>query len=379
MSTSPLFIRGWGSVSALGADTRAALRGLREGRRGLGPARYSGHLVSKGTHRVGEAPVDVPLESRPRAIVERAVAEAVEMAGPATGRTGVFVGTTTGYFVASEIALHVARQVNPTAQPQFVQRGPGEVAEHVARLVDARGPVLTHSMACTSSAASLAAAGDHLRAGTCDRAVVVGFDLLSNLTLRGFTSLMLVDPEPCRPFDAARAGLQLGEGCGVLVVDRGRPGPFSLLGSTNVLDTRHLTASSSDGSTAERVIRGAIEASGLEPGQICSIKAHGTGTRDNDLAEGRGIARVFGSAPPRFASLKGQIGHTLGAAGALEVALWLAALAAGFRPGSVGFTETDPEIGIAPAASSGAAPRGAHLFNAFGFGGSCVSLVVADA
>jgi 3-oxoacyl-(acyl-carrier-protein) synthase len=129
----------------------------------------------------------------------------------------------------------------------------------------------------------------------------------------------------------------------------------------------------------EGVIRGALSRSGVEPGEVVTIKAHGTGTVDNDLAEGRGIARVFGASPPAFASLKGALGHTLGAAGALEVALWLGALSAGFVPGSVGFAEADPDIGVTPTVAPLPAPRGVHLFNAFGFGGSCVAFAVRDA
>jgi 3-oxoacyl-(acyl-carrier-protein) synthase len=308
-------------------------------------------------------------------MVRRSVAEAVDMAGPSSGVTGVFVGTTGGFFVDAEVDLHHARQRDPRAMPAFGQRGPGEVAEAVAEQLGATGPVLTWSMACTSSAAALAAAGAHLRAGTCDRAVVVGFDPLSSLTVHGFRSLMLVDPNPCRPFDRTRAGLSPGEGAGTLVLERG-PGRFELLGAANTIDTSNLTASATDGSTVAAVIDQALASSGLQPGDIVSIKAHGTGTVDNDLAEGRGLARVFGQPPP-FASLKGALGHTLGAAGCLEVVLWLAALEAGFLPSSVGFSEPDPDIGVAPCAG-GPAPRGAHLFNAFGFGGSCVALVVRD-
>ncbi len=370
-------IRGWGSVSALGADTHAAVAALRAGRRGLAPASRSPHLVpvAGSPPLCGEAPIDVPLRERARAMVSLAVDEALGMAGPSVGTTGVFVGTTGGYFVDAEVDLHHARQHDPRAMPAFGQRGPGEVAEAVAAQVDARGPVLTWSMACTSSAAALAGAASHLRAGTCDRAIVVGFDPLSSLTVHGFRSLMLVDPLPCRPFDATRAGLQPGEGAGALVLTRGA-GRFELLGAANTIDTSNLTASATDGSTVEQVIRAAIAASGLTPADVVTIKAHGTGTVDNDLAEGRGIGRVF-VAPPPFASLKGALGHTLGAAGALEVVLWLAALDAGFYPGSLGFAQEDPDIGLSPTAG-GPAVRGAHLFNAFGFGGSCVSLVVRD-
>lgn len=375
----PLGIRGWGAVSALGVGIPAAVEAMREGRRGIRTVTRSPHLVPiDGVMPVaGEAPLDVPIDTRLHTMVGLAVDEALAMAGPASGPVGVFVGTTGGFFVEAEVDLHHRRKLDPRALPGFWQRGPGEVAEWIAARIGADGPVLTWSMACTSSAAAVAAAAAHLRAGTCARAVVVGFDSLSSFTVYGFRSLLLVDPAPCRPFDRTRAGLQLGEGCGVVVIDAG-DGPFQLLGADNCIDTTNLTASTTDGSTVERVIRGAIERSGLTPNDIVSVKAHGTGTQDNDLAEGRGLVRVFGTPPP-FASLKGALGHTLGAAGTIELALWLGALQAGFLPASVGFADVDEDIGASPLTTSIPAPRGAHLFDAFGFGGSCVAFVVRDA
>lgn len=387
----PVGIVGWGSTSALGPDTASAVARLRRGERGLARARHSPHLglLADGIDPLlGEVPLDLDEAERPRAVLFRALDEALAMAagrpgggGPASGggpqTIGVFAGTTVGWFVEGEVELLRKRRADPQADTSFAQPGPGAVAEAVAARLGATGPVLTFTMACTSSAAALAAAGRQLRAGRCDRAVVVGYDLLSCLTISGFRSLMLFDPEPCRPFDARRAGLQLGEGCGVLVLERG-PARFELLGDANVLDPSHLTASATDGSTAERVMADALRSSGLAPGDVVSIKAHGTGTRDNDLAEGRGIARLFGGSPPPFASLKGALGHTLGAAGSLEVALWLGCLAEGFLPASIGFEQVDPEIGLQPLREPRQAPRGAHLFGAFGFGGSCVAVVIRD-
>lgn len=379
--SAPLAITGWGAVSALGLTTADAVGALREGRRGLGPTTRSSHLVDVNGARpyAGEAPLDCALGERARTMVTLAVEEATRKAGPASGVTGVFVGTTGGFFVDADIALYHERLTNPAAAPWFGRRGVGEVAEAVARQVGATGPVATFSMACTSSAAAVAAAASHLRGGTCDRAVVVGFDLLANMTVYGFRSLLLCDPNPCRPFDVRRAGLQLGEGCGVLVVDRGAAGAFHLLGSANRIDVSNLTGSATDGSTVEAVIRGALAHSRVGDGEVVSVKAHGTGTVDNDLAEGRGIARAFPGKRPPFASLKGAIGHTLGAAGAIEAALWLGCLDAGFLPGSTGFEEPDPDIGVTPLVDRRAAPRGVHVFNSFGFGGSCVAFAVRDA
>lgn len=381
---APLGVTGWGAISALGADVQTAVDGLAAGARGLRPAVRSEHLipVNNAPPFTGEAPFDAPLAERARRMVEVAVDEAMAAAGPSPGVTGVFVGTTGGFFVEADIDLLFRRRTDPSASPWFGRRGAGEVGEAVAKQIGARGPVVTFSMACTSSAAAMAAAGTHLRARTCDRAVVVGFDLLASMTVYGFRSLMLTDPVPCRPFDVSRAGLQLGEGCGVLVVDREGAGrdraAFHLLGSDNVIDTSNLTGSATDGSTVEGVIRGALARSGVTTDEVVTVKAHGTGTVDNDLAEGRGIARTFGPTPPPFASLKGAIGHTLGAAGAIEASLWLGCLARGIVPASVGFGVEDPEIGVTPTTATIVAPRGVHVFNSFGFGGSCVSFVVRD-
>ncbi len=383
--SAPLVITGWGAVSALGLTTAEAVAALRVGQRGLVPATRSAHLMPVNGERPfgGEAPLDGDLAERPRRMVSLAVEEALAASGPASGVTGVFVGTTGGFFVDADIGLYHERKHNPAAAPWFGRRGVGEVAAVVAGQIGATGPVVTFSMACTSSAAAIAAAATHLRGGTCDRAVVVGFDLLANMTVYGFRSLLLCDPNPCRPFDVARAGLQLGEGCGVLVVERERPGQtsgaFHLLGSANRIDVSNLTGSATDGSTVEAVIRGALAHSRVSPEQVVSVKAHGTGTVDNDLAEGRGIARTFGKSPPPFASLKGAIGHTLGAAGAIEAVLWLGCLRAGFVPASIGFGVADPDIGITPLTAAIPAPRGVHVFNSFGFGGSCVAFAVRDA
>lgn len=377
---SALGVVGWGCVSALGLDVASQLVALRAGRRGQGPVTRSPHLIAVNGQPpfACEAPLDVPLRDRAQAMVRIAVDEALAMAGPSPGVTGVFVGTTGGFFVEADIDLYFERLDNPAASAWFGRRGVGAVAQAVARQTDAAGPVLTYATACTSSSVAMAAAGTHLRAGTCARAIVVGFDLLASMTVYGFRSLLLYDSKPSRPFDSTRAGLQLGEGCGVVILQQG-PGRFELLGSANRLDGTSMTGASTDGSSVEQVVRSALQRSGVAPDEVVSIKAHGTGTVDNDLAEGRGIARIWGGQPPPFASLKGALGHTLGGAGAIEAALWLAALADGFLPASVGFVTHDPDIGVSPNTATLAAPKGAHVLNAFGFGGSCVAFVVKDA
>jgi len=141
-------------------------------------------------------------------------------------------------------------------------------------------------------------------------------------------------------------------------------------------DNNSLTSAGTDGELVRSVVLQTLTKSGIAPEGIVAVKAHGTGTRDNDLSEGRGLAKVFGEKLPPVISIKGAIGHCLGAAGAVETALWLSCLEEGTIPRSFGFTELDPEIGFAPSQVNLPAKDGAYLFTYFGFGGTCTSYMI---
>jgi 3-oxoacyl-(acyl-carrier-protein) synthase len=141
-------------------------------------------------------------------------------------------------------------------------------------------------------------------------------------------------------------------------------------------DNNSLTSAGTDGELVREVVLQSLTSAGVAFRDVVAIKAHGTGTRDNDLSEGRGLAKVFGKHLPPVISLKGAIGHTLGAAGAVETALWLSCLEEGTIPRSFGFTEVDPEIGFAPSQVNLPVKRGAYLFTFFGFGGTCTSYLI---
>jgi 3-oxoacyl-(acyl-carrier-protein) synthase len=221
-------------------------------------------------------------------------------------------------------------------------------------------------------------AATFLEQGRLEYAIVIGVDLLSALTLEGFQSLLLYDSLGCRPFDLDRNGLNLGEGCAILILARQKSAAPSFLLTSGVSfnDNTHLTASLLDGRIVANVLSDALKRADIAPSEVVAIKAHGTGTRDNDLAEGRGIAKLFGDDVPPFSSLKAYCGHTLGAAGVLETVAWLACLARGFIPPSKGFQKLDPEIGISPAVKSQVARSGYYLFQFFGFGGSCCAFTI---
>jgi len=207
---------------------------------------------------------------------------------------------------------------------------------------------------------------------------VVGVERLCATTLSGFSSLMLLDPRGCRPFDAARRGLHFGEGAGALLLgteDGANAQQPRLLGGASLCDVHHPTRANPDGSGMARCIRQALEDAGVAPAAIVAIKAHGTGSSDSDAAEAAAMRSVFARMPP-FTALKGYFGHTLAACGAIETIALLAGLAQGHIPAVAGFETTDPEIGVSPLRRPILAAAGRYLLNYFGFGGNCASLVV---
>lgn len=377
-------IRALAALSCFGGDSASHVRALREGRSGL---------VTGASEPYGEANLPAATilgypatPQRPFTLTDQIAASLIAQARltPAECRDlGVFVGTTTGIAASEEIAYFQHGSLNEGTAWTLLCGGPGRLGAHFAQQLGSVGPVATYTTACTSTAVGMIMAMNALRAGTVRRAVVFGLDVLMRISIKGFRLLKLYAPQVCRPFDAQNDGLQMGEAAaGVLLEARTgeRSARFELLDGAIAHDPGHIAAGSSDGATAARVMADAIARSGLNAAQVASIKAHGTGTKVNDMGELRGLGRVFGDSTPAFASLKGAFGHTLGASTALEVCAWLWALEAGFVPPSVGFRSV-AEAGL-PSPLTAPLPThgrpGAHLFNSFGFGGTSASFVIQD-
>jgi len=232
-------------------------------------------------------------------------------------------------------------------------------------------------MACVSSSHALVIAADLLQRKKIRRAIVVGFEPLLNMTLHGFSSLMLCDDERCRPFCAKRAGMQIGEASAAIILDtKHSSSKYRFTGGYQYNDIKSLTSAGIDGVTVSEVIGQSLASAQIPAGDIVAIKAHGTGTSDNDLSEGRGLVKYFGDKLPPVVSLKGAVGHTLGAAGAMETAVWLSCCEEGFIPRSFGFEQIDPEIGFVPSQKNIKARDGAYLLTYFGFGGTCTSYLI---
>jgi len=256
------------------------------------------------------------------------------------------------------------------------------LADFVRRYLGLQGPACVVSTACSSSAKVFGNAARMMAAGVCDAAVVGGVDSLCLTTLYGFHSLELTARGPCRPFDAERDGISIGEGAGFALLERvdARPdaGAAQLLGIGESSDAHHMSTPHPDGLGARLAMQRALEFAGLAATDIEYVNLHGTGTRTNDSAEDRAVSSLFDAETP-CNSTKGATGHLLGAAGITEALICLLALERGFLPGSAHTRGVDPAMQCNYLVEPRTARVGRVLSNSFGFGGSNCSLVLGAA
>jgi 3-oxoacyl-[acyl-carrier-protein] synthase-1 len=243
------------------------------------------------------------------------------------------------------------------------------------------GPALVISTACSSGANALVTAAQWLDAGLIDAAVVGGIDSLCLTTLRGFQALELISREPCRPCDAERSGISLGEAAALMLVERASGadhGQPALLGYGCSNDAHHMSAPHPEGLGAKLAMARALEKAELNAGHIDYINLHGTGTRFNDAAEDLAVHAVFGKRPP-CSSTKGWSGHTLGTAGALEAVIALLCIREGLLPGCLNVSALDSDLQCNVITENRRAPVRRVLSNSFGFGGNNCSLILGHA
>jgi 3-oxoacyl-(acyl-carrier-protein) synthase len=216
--------------------------------------------------------------------------------------------------------------------------------------------------------------------GEIDRAIVIGYDLFSNIGFCGFEAMKLIAPLPYRPFDKNRQGVVMGEGCGAVILD-GKSvaeSDFCFLGGANGCDTYSVTTHDPQGAAIANVMRQALAHARVDPGDIDAVKAHATGSYHNDLTECNGLKQVFKGRMPPVTGLKPFVGHTVGACGVIELILFSEAVSAGFVPATLGFEVPDEELGLTPLVRPLDIGAGTFLLNFFGFGGNCVSLVISN-
>lgn len=394
-------VTGLGSINALGAGVAAFEAGLRAGRCGIGaltrfaPAGYRTACAAEAPEPVVPARVGRRTAQRLSLTARLALVAAAEAwagAGLADGRAcGVVLGTTTGGMATGEESYRLeAERGAPCAPLATWFETPIPVAtDAVAALIGSRGPRLTVSTACSSGANALGIAADWIRAGQAPAVMCGGAESLCRMTFSGFNVLQALDRVPCRPFDRDRAGLSLGEGAALFVLEdwaaaeaRGARILGEFLGYGVSADAHHLTQPRPDGAGAILAMRRALADAGVDAAAIDYVNAHGTGTPLNDVAETRAIKAVLGArarAVP-VSSTKSQVGHCLAAAGAIEALAALLALRGGFVPPTATLRAPDPECDLdyVPGHSRPAALR-TVLSNSYGFGGNNTSVILGAA
>jgi 3-oxoacyl-[acyl-carrier-protein] synthase-1 len=307
--------------------------------------------------------------------IEPAVRAAIGKYGAA--RVGVVSGTSTSGVGATENAYETWKK-DGALPPSFAydQHEIGGLAAFVAAILDLKGPAYSLSTACSSGAKALASARALIRMGACDAVVVGGADSLCRLTVRGFGALESLSEGPCVPLSGKRTGLNIGEGAAFFLMERGDKG-VAFLGSGESVDAHHMSAPDPEGRGAEEAMRAALADAGLTAEDIAYVNLHGTATPLNDRMESLAVSRVLPGVP--VSSSKGMIGHTLGAAGAMEAGLcWMAlARAQGGRAPLLPHAwdgAADPELPKLRLAAAGdvTAKRDPLVFlsNSFAFGGN---------
>lgn len=295
-------------------------------------------------------------------------------------RIALLLGTSTASVEATEAVyrqLDTDGRVPPDEARRRQIHTPHSLGAFVAHALELRGPLLTISTACSSSAKVFASAERMIRLGLVDAAVVGGVDSLCGNTLYGFNALELIAAEPCRPFGLDRRGISIGEAGGFALLERERPGLPRLIGYGESSDAYHMSSPHPEGVGAERALDDALARAGIDTAQIDYINLHGTGSQKNDEVEAALVARRF-QQTSFAASTKAYTGHTLGAAGMLEAVLSLLALQHGWIPANLAGT-ADPACGDALNAQGRTATLRIALSHSFGFGGNNACLLFAGA
>jgi 3-oxoacyl-[acyl-carrier-protein] synthase II len=388
-------VTGLGAVSAVGWTLEEMWSALLEGRGGLGrltlfPSERCGGLPVGEVRGDVEARSGLARGSRSDHLAVWAARTALVDAGLDGGvgfeaeRAGVVLGALTGGMVFIEACLERLQRDGVAEAGRLEEIACCGSTEAVAGALGLEGPRTTVANACASGATAISVGCDLLETGEADLVLAGGVDSLNRVLLNGFNSLMLVAPDGCRPFDVDRRGMTIGEGAGVLVLEleararaRGARVRAVVAGRGNSCDAHHVTAPHPEGAGLERAMRQALAASGLEPGDVGYVNAHGTGTRDNDVAEARALRALFGGEPPPVSSTKRFFGHTMAAAGALEAIVSILALEHQVLPPNLGLRAVDPEVGFEPVREARPARIEAAMSSSLGFGGQNGVLLLA--
>lgn len=387
-------ITGLGIVCAIGNDITSVLTSLRQKKSGIGIMRY---LQSEHTELpVGEVKLSneemmsmLDLDkgeawSRTTLMGAIAVRQALTQAG-VFGLDGKKVALISGTTVGGmDVTERYFEQMQESDEMLSVisKHDCGSTTDDIARICGLDGAeTITVSTACSSAVNSIIIGAEMLKTGEADIVIAGGTEALSKFHLNGFNTLMILDKEQCRPFDATRAGLNLGEGAAFVVMQKSADAEEDkalayVSGYGNRCDAFHQTASSEDGEGAYLAMTEALAMAGLKPQDIHYINAHGTGTPNNDPSESAAIRRVFGDSIPPISSTKAFTGHTTSASGSIETVFSILAMQNGFVPASLGWEKQDDNC-ITPSTGIDNIDIENVVCNSFGFGGNDSSIILS--
>ncbi len=391
-----IVITGEGIISAIGNDKAAVLQSLLDGRSGIVEMKHlhsSHHELPVGEVQLSndemKAMLALPIEEQTSRTslmgmlaVRQALAEAqLPETAPKNRRVVLISGTTVGGMDITE-QYYDSFATSDEHLDCLKKHDCGSSTEEIAAMFGI-SECTTISTACSSAANALILGANLLKTGQADLVIAGGSEALTRFHLNGFNSLMILDHEPCRPFDAQRAGLNLGEGAAFVVMEteasareRGADIHAWLTGYGNACDAFHQTASSDNGEGAYRAMTEALEMAHLKPEDIDYVNAHGTGTPNNDLSESAALKRVFAEKMPLISSTKAFTGHTTSASGSIETVICLLAMQHHFVPANLRWEHQIPD-GITPTTGVKDVTLKHVVCNAFGFGGNDSSLILS--
>lgn len=372
-----VFITGMGIVSSLGVNVRENVDSLKKNRSGIKPlglfplSEGNRHPAAEVTGFQGD-----PVVPRTHILALAAAREA--LSGKDIVPDALIIGTTTGGMALTEELLKKGEK-EPHA---YRHHSTSSVAEYCAAALGCRGLIITVANACSSGTAAIKLALELLRNGRARRVLAGGADSLCRLTYYGFNSLQLIDPEGARPLDRSRRGMTVAEGSAMILLEASEAAPegaiAEVLGGGLSCDAHHPATPHPEGAGARSAMDGALRDAGVAPSAVDYINLHGTGTKDNDLAEARAIGSLFAGTVPPLSSIKGATGHSLAAAGAIEAVICACAIRDRYIPANIGCADPDPDLTVRPLLEPMSAQLHTVLSNSFGFGGNNACLVLGD-
>ncbi|MCF8110522.1 MAG: beta-ketoacyl synthase chain length factor [Desulfobacteraceae bacterium] len=369
-----IYITGIGIISALGRGFGQTAAALCKNRSGLGPLTLFPHCASLPVGEIRNAP-EYPGLPRTHRISLAAAEDAMDACGGKIPDS-VIMGVTTGGMPETELML----KSGADDPDRYRYHAAGSVAESVAGVCGCKGPVFTVSTACSSGAVAVALGIRLLQSGAVSSVLAGGADALCRMTYHGFNALQLLSVTGAKPFDKDRDGMSLSEAAAMLFLESGSLPPENakaeMLGFGLSCDAYHAAAPHPEGRGAFQAMKAAISQAGLEPSDIDYVNLHGTGTINNDAAEAQAVNSLFVSSRPPLSSVKGAAGHSLAAAGALELAISAISVSKGLVPANYGFKTRDPGLGIIPQSQPDTRQIRTVLSNSFGFGGNNAALAV---